>query len=77
MLIINDTKPEKSLYAIGAYILKTFSFNKKEEFDLEDLFSKFKILYSEDISLSYFIYGLDWLYLCDKISFDKGKIKLI
>lgn len=77
MLINNDTKPEKSLYVIGAFVLKTFSDNKKSRYKLEYLYDDFLISYPENISLSYFIYGLDWLYLCNKISFNKGDIELI
>lgn len=77
MLVSNDTKPEKSLYVIGAYILKTFSNSSNNKYELENLYNNFLMLYPEDITLSYFVYGLDWLYLCDKISFKDGYIKII
>ncbi|WP_042150208.1 MULTISPECIES: ABC-three component system middle component 6 [unclassified Pseudoalteromonas] len=71
MIINNASGPQKSLYVIGAYILKTMK--ELGEFSVEPihLFNEVNKSNELSISISYFHFGLDWLYLIDAIDLDE------
>ncbi|HRB70561.1 MAG TPA: hypothetical protein PK776_01800 [Flavobacterium sp.] len=77
MLLPQDITPEKSLYVIGGRIIDTFNYINRAVIDIKILYSsyieKFK---QEDLSFSYFLYALDWLYLIGFVEiYNNTKIK--
>lgn len=66
MIINNLSSPYKSLYVIGANILILLKTNTVRTIDPLELYEAFK-KQNPKISLSYFIYGLDWLYMADLV----------
>lgn len=75
-MIINDVaEPQKSLYVIGAGIISEIKSVNKETIDPIELFKSFEK--TRKVSLTYFHFGLDWLYLLNLIELDAhGNIKL-
>lgn len=74
MIIINTSSPNKSLYVIGAYILKELPKNKF--IDPLELYTALKTS-KPNISINYFYFALDWLFIIDLISLtEEGDIKL-
>jgi len=76
-MIINDvSEPQKSLYVIGAAILDVLRDSYKKPIDPIRLFDLFHSR-NNKVSISYFYFGLDWLYLLNAIELDSfGNIKL-
>lgn len=76
MIIYDVSEPKKSLYVIGATILSVLRDSHENSIDPISLFEQ--LHYRDDkVSLTYFYYGLDWLYLIDSIEMDcSGNIKL-
>lgn len=76
-MIINDIpEPQKSLYVIGANILSAFSASGKNLISPLELFEFFKAS-QQGASISYFYFGLDWLFLANVVELDElGNIKL-
>lgn len=76
-MIINDiSEPQKSLYVIGAEILSFLVSSGTKEIDPVILFEK---IYGKTnrVSITYFHFSLDWLYLLNTINLDdSGNIKL-
>ena len=76
MIINNLPSPYKSLYVIGASILLLLRDNKYKIVDPLELYELFK-QENTKISLSYFIYGLDWLYMVGLVNLtESGDIAL-
>jgi hypothetical protein len=76
MIINNLSSPYKSLYVIGASILLLLRSNKSDVVDPLELYESFKEE-NPKISLSYFIYGLDWLYMASLVELtESGDITL-
>lgn len=76
MIINNISVPYKSLYVIGANILSILQSNVENHIDPLDLFDKFKAS-NQKISLAYFNFGLDWLYMTGSIELtESGDVKL-
>ena len=76
MIINNLSSPYKSLYVIGASILALLRTNKYEAVDPLELYELFK-KENPKISLSYYIYGLDWLYMVSLVNLtESGDITL-
>ena len=76
MIISNLSAPYKSLYVIGANILFVLRSLENMPVDPLELFEKFKIS-NENVSLAYFNFGLDWLYMVGAIELtESGDIKL-
>lgn len=77
MLLPQDVSPEKSLYVIGGRIIETFNSLNRTVLDTKTLYSSYILKYKiEDISFSYFLYALDWLYLIGFIEiYNNTKIK--
>jgi hypothetical protein len=73
MIIPRGIQPEKSLYVIGASIISVLRGYDNKEIELDTLFSLFRKEYPRQISFSYFIYALDWLFLMGLI--EVGGIK--
>ena len=63
MIVPRDIKPERSLYVIGASLIKTLREIDSESVSLEDLYKKYRTNSSERISYNYFTYAVDWLFL--------------
>lgn len=75
MIIYDLSEPKKSLYVIGAKILSTLINANEESIDPIKLFDLFHSSTSRT-SITYFYYGLDWLYLINAIELDDfGNIK--
>jgi len=76
-MIINDvSEPQKSLYVIGADILAVMRNSSDKPIDSIRLFDLFHSR-SNKVSITYFYFALDWLYLLDAIELDSsGDIKL-
>ncbi len=76
MIISHMSEPQKSLYVIGANILTAFKKADKKLIEPLELYEVFKG-FNQNISLSYFYFGLDWLFMIDAIELDEfGNIKL-
>jgi hypothetical protein len=77
LMIINDvSEPQKSLYVIGADILAALRDSSDKSIDPIRLFDLFNSR-TNKVSITYFYFGLDWLYLLDVIELDGfGNIKL-
>ena len=76
MIINNLSFPYKSLYVIGASIMVLLRTKTDEVVDPLELYELFK-KDNSNISLSYFIYGLDWLYMVSLVSLtESGDITL-
>ncbi len=74
MILSRDINPEHSLYHTGAYVLEALIANNKE--------SSFSVLFRfvqshYQININQFSLALDWLYLLDAITLEKGVIKCI
>lgn len=76
-MIIGDLlEPRKSLYVIGANILSAFNIADKKLIDPLELYEIFET-YNGDISISYFYFGLDWLFVVNAVELDGfGNLKL-
>ena len=75
MIIRNLSSPERSLYIAGANILSVLLSNIEGPIDPLELFETVKE--NNDLSLSYFIFGLDWLYMIGSIELTEfGDIKV-
>jgi len=76
MIISNMSAPYKSLYVIGANILYVLRSSDLVVNDPLELFDVFKTN-NRNISLAYFNFGLDWLYMIGAIELtDSGNITL-
>ncbi|MFB2681580.1 ABC-three component system middle component 6 [Shewanella mangrovisoli] len=76
MIISSSQSPQKSLLIIGANILKILREHSFESTNPLILMSKYNDIHDE-ISFSYLILALDWLFLIDTIKLtDTGDIKL-
>lgn len=76
MIIPKDILPERSLYAIGANLLTNLRTIDETEVHIDSLFERFSSNYRQDISYSYYIYALDWLYLLGLIDFGEDSLKI-
>jgi hypothetical protein len=76
MIIDDVSEPQKSLYVIGADILAELRDSSDKSIDPIRLFDLFNSR-TNKVSITYFYFGLDWLYLLDAIELDGfGNIKL-
>jgi len=77
MLLPQDVQPEKSLYVIGAQIINTFNSLGRRTVDIKTLYASFQSLHTTiEISFTYFLYALDWLYIIGFVDLYNGsKIK--
>ena len=76
MIISSSQSPQKSLLVIGANILKTLRDYPFESVNPLILMSKYNDQFDE-VSFSYLMFGLDWLFLIDTIKLtDTGDIQL-
>ena len=69
MVISEEVKPDKSLYVIGAQIIKLLKTEPLGVYDIYVLFDKFNqsLAEKERVSLSYFVYSVIWLYMLDLV----------
>lgn len=75
MIISGFSTPDKSLYFIGANIISTLKRNSSSAVDPLILF--YELNENFDLSMSYFVYSLDWLYIVGVLDLDdKGDIFL-
>lgn len=76
MILSNISSPEKSLYVIGANIISLLTMEKHYFVDPMELYEKYKRQHP-DISLSYVMFGLDWLFIIGAIKLTStGDIEL-
>lgn len=77
MLLPQDVQPEKSLYVIGAQIIETFNKLGRRTVDIKTLYTSFQsINNANEISFTYFLYALDWLYIVGFVDlYNNSKIK--
>lgn len=77
MLLPQDVAPEKSLYVIGGRIIETFNAINRTVIDTKTLYSSYIVKFrQEDLSFSYFLYALDWLYIIGFVEiYNNTKIK--
>lgn len=67
MLLLNDIKPDMSIYYYAALIIKEI---KEKESDIVSLYKNIKEKYS--ISLKVYSYCLDWLFLIEAVIIDEN-----
>jgi len=73
MLLPNNVLPKDSLYYNGGLILEELL--KKKSMDFFELYSI--VNKNHGITMSVFIFSLDWLYLCNAAKIDgNDKVKL-
>ena len=70
MILPVDIKPEYSLYYIGGNLIKEMKYQSKIEFDLMQLYEKFK-RENPDCSFNQYLFALDWLYLLDLVKLNE------
>lgn len=76
MIIPDEIKPDYSFYVIGAQIIQFFNSEPLGVFDVYILYDKFTEKFGEKVSLNYFLYAIDWLFLLNLVSFyDNNEIK--
>jgi|GEM_PF-597949 len=77
MLLPQDVAPEKSLYVIGGRIIDTFNSVNVRIIDTKVLYTSYQSIFKQqDLSFSYFLYALDWLYIIGFIEiYNNTKIK--
>lgn len=73
MIISQNINPKNSLYVIGANLIRIMSVRKNKNYDLIFLYEEYQKLYNKNISLNNVLYGLDWLYLLNIISYNEEK----
>lgn len=72
MLLLDNIKPEYSIYYVGSIIIEKL---KNKTYSLLDLFQSLNEL--NDVSFSLYSLALDWLYLIDMAEInDSGEIVL-
>ena len=75
MIINTDRAPQFSLYCIGALVIKKL--NEKKEISADELYDSLNNDYENKLSIEYFHYALDWLFLLGKIKLEEDKIRLL
>lgn len=73
MILDKDTNPKQKGYFIGALILQEINASKMSSFDFFDLYEAVKA--KNPVSMNLFSLSLDWLFLLELISHEKGSIK--
>ncbi len=76
MLVPKNIHPDQSLYALGAALINELKRTKSVEVYPHELYDSFVKTYSRDISYSYFLYALDWLFLIGLLALGKGHNKI-
>ncbi len=76
MIAPRDIRPERSLYAVGGSLLSHMGQRKTSTISIDRLYEEFASGYEEEISYSYYIYALDWLYLLGLIDLAEGNLKI-
>jgi len=75
MILPYETTPDKSLYVIGAEIIKVFSNEQSSLIDIKILFDKINSPRKKQLSFNYFLYALDWLYLEGLVTMEQKYIR--
>lgn len=73
MIVSQNVTPKNSLYVIGANLIRIMSVKKNINYDLIFLHQQYKKLYNKNISINNILYGLDWLYLLNIVSYNEEK----
>lgn len=73
-MLTSDTKPDETLYCVGAYILDAYaSLSHCGDVHIADLCESTKKLHG--VSSANFTLGMDWLYLLGAVDMDrKGRV---
>lgn len=77
MIAPRNIHPSRSLYAIGATVVGVMKETKTNEVDPEKIYKDFAAIYPVQISYSYFLYSLDWLFLAGLINLSEDKKKIL
>jgi len=77
MIAPRNIHPSKSLYAIGAAVMGVMINTEAKEVDPENVYKDFVAVYPVQISYSYFLYSLDWLFLAGLINLSEDKQKIL
>ncbi|MCD8777378.1 hypothetical protein MXE81_03020 [Mammaliicoccus sciuri] len=73
MMLLNDIKPDMSIYYYGSLIIKEVE--SKENHNIVSLYNNVKRKYH--ISLKMYSYCLDWLFLIEAVIIDEsGEVSL-
>ncbi|WP_334312713.1 ABC-three component system middle component 6 [Aeromonas salmonicida] len=76
MILSKASPPNKYLYIIGANIISILNDNENRAMPPISLYERYNSQY-KPISLSYIIYGLDWLFIISVICLSEtGDVKL-
>lgn len=76
MIISRGSKPEYSLYFLGAEILKVLQATRKSRYDSFQLYKKIK-LHKPTYSLNQYLLALDWLFLLGAVYLTpEGRLRL-
>ena len=76
MIVPKNIQPERSLYAIGAAVIRVLEDSKTSIVDPEKVYESFVKNYPIRISYSYFLYSLDWLFLIGLINLSEDTKKI-
>ncbi len=76
MILYNDINPNKTLYVIGSEVIGLLKKEPNDYVDVFVLYDKYIQKFKKNISINFFIYALDWLFLINAIEFDEHKNKL-
>lgn len=76
MILAQNESPKNSLYYIGALLVRTMSEERFAVIDTLSLYERLKTEKLEGISLSRYLYALDWLFIIGLIELSPtGDIK--
>ncbi|WP_390902786.1 ABC-three component system middle component 6 [Serratia quinivorans] len=70
-MINNVQYPKKSLYIIGANVIKIISCNLQSSISIVKLYDDYERDF-ESVSYPYFIYALDWLFIIGFIKLNEN-----
>lgn len=74
MIVGKNTSPNFQVYHIGGLILSIFKEMKSKSITVIELYELAKA--KQNMSISLFSLGLDWLYILGAVKNDKGSITL-
>lgn len=74
MIVGRNTSPNYQVYNIGALILVVFKEKKTKDISVIELYELVRT--KQNISISLFSLGLDWLFILEAVKIDSGNIVL-
>ena len=76
MIIPRGIQPDRSLYAIGATVIVVLKNQTKLEYDVDEIYFDFQKIHSVKVTINYFLYALDWLYLLELVDYGRTPNKI-